>query len=55
VAILKKRLALGLSLCTILQILNLTLFEKNSIFQMLTNIPPEILDELWDEQWEGRC
>jgi hypothetical protein len=44
VAILKKRLGLDLSLYTILQILNLTLFEKTSISQMLTNIPPEVLD-----------
>ena len=43
-AILKKRLGLDLRLYTILQILNLTLFEKTSISQMLTNIPPEVLD-----------
>ena len=44
VAILKKRLGLDLSLYTILQILNLTLFEKTSISQILTNIPPEAPD-----------
>ena len=43
-AILKKQLGLDLRLYTILQILNLTLFEKTSISQMLTNIPPEVLD-----------
>lgn len=44
VAILKKRLGLDLSLYTVLQILNLTLFEKTSISQILTNIPPEAPD-----------
>jgi hypothetical protein len=44
VAILKKQLGLDLRLYTILQILNLTLFEKTLISQMLTNIPPEVLD-----------
>jgi len=41
VAILKKRMGLDLSLYTVLQILNLTLFEKTSISQIFTNIPPE--------------
>jgi hypothetical protein len=36
VAIIKKRLALDADLYTILQILSLTLFEKNSLHQMLT-------------------
>ncbi|MHC4459446.1 MAG: IS4 family transposase [Planctomycetota bacterium] len=36
VAIIKKRLHLGLSLYTILQILSLTLFEKEHILQVLT-------------------
>jgi len=37
VAIIKKRLNLDLSLYTILQILSITLFEKVSILQVLTN------------------
>ncbi len=37
VAIIKKRLGLDHSLCTILQILSVTLFEKVSMLQVLTN------------------
>jgi hypothetical protein len=37
VAIVKKRLGLDLDLYTILQILSVTIFEKVSIFQVLTN------------------
>ena len=37
VAIIKKRLKLGMSLYTILQILSVTLFEKVPILQVLTN------------------
>jgi hypothetical protein len=35
-ATVKKRLSLGASLFTILQILSVTIFEKISLFQMLT-------------------
>lgn len=44
VAILKKQLGLDLSLYTILQILNLTLFEKIPISQVFTNVPSELLE-----------
>ena len=44
VAILKKQLGLDLSLYTILQILNLTLFEKIPICQIFTNVPSELLE-----------
>src|SRR5208337_457125 len=44
VAILKKQLGLDLSLYTILQILNLTLFEKIPISQIFTNVPSELLE-----------
>jgi IS4 transposase len=37
VAIVKKRLALPLSLYTILQVLSVTLFEKTPLVQLLTN------------------
>ena len=36
VAIIKKRLDIKLDLYTILQILSLTLFEKNSLLQIVT-------------------
>jgi IS4 transposase len=42
VAIIKKRLGLEISLYTILQILSVTLFEKLSMAQALTDIEPEI-------------
>ncbi len=45
VAIIKKDLKLDLSLYTILQILNLTLFEKEPIFQVLTQ--PQLQNELY--------
>jgi Transposase DDE domain/Domain of unknown function (DUF4372) len=48
VAILKKRLHLGLSLYTILQILSLTLFEKTPILQALS--PQPVTTELPDTQ-----
>ena len=38
VAIIKKRLGLELSLYTILQILSVTLFEKVSLLQVLTEL-----------------
>ena len=41
VAIVKKRLNLDASLYTILQLLSLTLFEKNPLNQILTNIEPD--------------
>jgi hypothetical protein len=46
VAILKKRLHLGLSLYTMLQILSLALFEKTPILQVFSQRPPatELLD-----------
>jgi hypothetical protein len=44
VAILKKPAGLDLSLYTILQILNLTLFEKIPISQIFTNVPSEPLE-----------
>jgi hypothetical protein len=44
VAILKKQVGLDLSLYTILQILNLTLFEKIPISQIFTNVPSELLE-----------
>jgi hypothetical protein len=43
VAIIKKRLDIKIDLYTILQILSLTLFEKTSLLQMLTN--SEYIDE----------
>jgi hypothetical protein len=42
VAILKKRLKSDASLYTILQILSLTLFEKMSLNQLITNINHEL-------------
>ncbi|MBI5415942.1 MAG: transposase [Candidatus Omnitrophica bacterium] len=46
IAIIKKRLALKPSLYTILQILNVTMFEKTSLSQALTeNDVPETIDE----------
>ena len=44
VAILKKQLGLDFRLYTILQILNLTLFEKIPISQIFTNVPSELLE-----------
>ena len=44
VAILKKQVGLDLSLYTILQILNLTPFEKIPISQIFTNVPSEPLE-----------
>lgn len=46
VAIVKKRLAVGASLYTILQILSLTLFEKTPIDQLLNDADPQNLDQL---------
>ena len=46
VAIVKKRLAVGASLYTILQILSLTLFEKTPIDQLLNDADPLNLDPL---------
>ena len=46
VAIVKKRLAVGASLYTILQILSLTLFEKIPIDQLLNDADPQNLDQL---------
>ena len=40
VAIWKKQLKLDLSLYTMLQILSLTLFEKDPILQVLTKVQP---------------
>ncbi len=42
VAIIKKRLGLKASLYEMLQILSLTLFEKNQLLQLFTGIPPQI-------------
>ncbi len=44
VAIIKKRLAVELSLYTILQILSVTLFEKVSLPQLLTTFDPQSFD-----------
>ena len=41
VAIVKKRLNLNPLLCTILQLLSLTLFEKTALSRLLANIEPE--------------
>ncbi len=41
-AIVKKRLAIKASLYEMLQILSLTLFEKNQLLQLFTRIPPQI-------------
>ena len=51
VAIVKKRLHLGQSLYTILQILSITVFEKEPLFQILTsyehsNLQPETDNQL---------
>lgn len=50
VAIIKKRLRLQLSLYTILQILSLTLFEKISISQALTDTTPVFQQQYIDNQ-----
>jgi len=46
VAIVKKQLNLDLSLYTILQILSVTLFEKNPILEALSTIQPQELEDM---------
>jgi len=50
VAIIRKRIQLGLSLYTILQILSVTLFEKSSLLQVLTESGVALTDPLLQNQ-----
>jgi transposase len=52
VAIIKKRLKLGPSLYTILQILSITAFEKMSLYQVLTQIESEHVNQQNHNQLE---
>ena len=50
VAIVKKQLKLSMSLYTILQILSVTLFEKGSLFQTLTDFNYKEQEGLFSNQ-----